>query len=194
MRKLNGPDLGMVFQSAGASFCPIRTVGAQLYESMAEHKATDKREFGRRASELLRKIGFTDPQRILDSYPFELSGGMQQRVGVAAAMLLKPKILLADEPTSALDVTVQKQVIEEMLLARELFGTAIILVTHNIGVIRAMADTMLVLHQGKMQEYGPAKDILANPQSAYTQKLLAAVPKLRRSAAGYGQTTASCAS
>jgi ABC-type dipeptide/oligopeptide/nickel transport system ATPase component len=161
---------------------------------MAAHGYTDARAVEIEACELLHKFGFAEPKRIFASYPFELSGGMQQRAAVAAAMLLKPKILLADEPTSALDVTVQKQVIEEMLLARELFGTAIILVTHNIGVIRAMADTMLVLQQGKMQEYGPAKDILANPQSAYTQKLLAAVPKLRRSAAGYGQTTASCAS
>ncbi len=180
MRKLNGPDLGMVFQSAGASFCPIRTVGAQLYESMAEHKATDKREFGRRASELLRKIGFTDPQRILDSYPFELSGGMQQRVGIAAAMLLEPKVLLADEPTSALDVSVQKQVVEEMLLVRRTFGTAIVIVTHNIGVIGAMADNVLVMKDGRIVEYGGTRQVLDHPRMAYTQKLMAAVPKLRR--------------
>ena len=112
------------------------------------------------ARELLEKFGFTDPKRILDSYPFELSGGMQQRVGVAAAMLLKPKVLLADEPTSALDVTVQKQVIEEMRLARTLFGTAIVLVTHNIGVIKAMADTMLVMKDGEMWEYGSVPSVL----------------------------------
>jgi ABC-type glutathione transport system ATPase component len=180
MRKLNGPDLGMVFQSAGASFCPIRTVGAQLYESMAEHKATDKREFGRRASELLRKIGFTDPQRILDSYPFELSGGMQQRVGIAAAMLLEPKVLLADEPTSALDVSVQKQVVEEMLLVCRTFGTAIVIVTHNIGVIGAMADNVLVMKDGRIVEYGETRQVLDHPRMAYTQKLMAAVPRLRR--------------
>ena len=180
MRKLNGPDLGMVFQSAGASFCPIRTVGAQLYESMVEHKATDKREFGRRASELLRKIGFTDPQRILDSYPFELSGGMQQRVGIAAAMLLEPKVLLADEPTSALDVSVQKQVVEEMLLVRRTFGTAIVIVTHNIGVIGAMADNVLVMKDGRIVEYGETRQVLDHPRMAYTRELMAAVPRLRR--------------
>ena len=180
IRKLNGPELGMIFQSAGASFCPIRTVGAQLYESMTEHEPVGKDEFNRRAMELLQKIGFDDPQRILDSYPFELSGGMQQRVGIAAAMLLNPKILFADEPTSALDVSVQKQVVEEMLLVRKTFGTAIVIVTHNIGVIGAMADKVLVMKDGKMVEYGETRQVLEHPQMAYTQKLMAAVPRLRR--------------
>ena len=137
LRKLNGPELGMIFQYAGSSFCPIRTVGAQLYESMTEHENLTKEAFRVRATELLEKIGFENAQRILDSYPFELSGGMQQRVGIAVAMLLNPSVLLADEPTSALDVSVQKQVVEEMLLVRKTFGTSIVLVTHNIGVIGA---------------------------------------------------------
>ena len=126
------------------------------------------------------QFGFDDPKRVLDSYPFELSGGMQQRVGIAAAMLLNPKILMADEPTSALDVSVQNQVVEEMLMVRETFGTTILLVTHNLGVIRAMADKMLVLHQGETMEYGKTKEVLANPQSEYTKRLLTAVPVLRR--------------
>ena len=164
MRKLCGPELGMIFQTAGSSFCPIRTVRAQLYEFMTEHK----------------KFGFEDPKRVLDSYPFELSGGMQQRVGIAAAMLLNPKILMADEPTSALDVTVQKQVVEEMLMVRETFGTSIVLVTHNMGVIRAMADKVLILHEGEIMEYGVTEEVFEHPESVYTKKLLAAVPKLRR--------------
>ena len=180
MRRLNGPEIGMIFQSAGASFCPIRTVGAQLYEAMREHGAIARWTFNQRAVELLQKIGFEDGQRILDSYPFELSGGMQQRVGIAAAMLLNPKVLLADEPTSALDVSVQKQVVEEMLQVREIFGTAIIIVTHNIGVIGAMADNVLVMKDGKMVEYGPTKAVLEHPQAKYTQTLMAAVPKLVR--------------
>ena len=180
IRKLNGPELGMIFQSAGASFCPIRTVGAQLYESVREHVSVSKEDFNRRAWELLIKIGFEDVERILDSYPFELSGGMQQRVGIAAAMLLNPKILFADEPTSALDVSVQKQVVEEMLLVRKTFGTAIVIVTHNIGVIGAMADKVLVMKDGKMVEYGETRQVLEHPQMAYTQKLMAAVPRLRR--------------
>lgn len=105
---------------------------------------------------------------------------MQQRVGIAAAMLLNPKILMADEPTSALDVTVQKQVVEEMLMVRETFGTSIVLVTHNMGVIRAMADKVLVLHEGEIMEYGVTKEVFEHPGSVYTKKLLAAVPKLRR--------------
>ena len=180
MRKICGAEIGMIFQMAGSSFCPIRTVRNQLYETVSEHKKTEKKEFEDQAQEILSKFGFEDPKRVLDSYPFELSGGMQQRVGIAAAMLLKPKILMADEPTSALDVSVQKQVVEEMLMVRETFGTTILLVTHNLGVIRAMADNMLVLHQGETMEYGKTKEILAHPQSEYTQKLLSAVPKLRR--------------
>ncbi|MCR5756453.1 MAG: ABC transporter ATP-binding protein [Selenomonas sp.] len=194
MQEISGAEIGMIFQMAGNSFCPIRTVGAQLQEMMAAHGHDRGRAVQAEACALFDRFGFKDPERIWQSYPFELSGGMQQRVGVAAAMLLKPKILLADEPTSALDVTVQRQVIEEMLLARKLFGTAIILVTHNIGVIRAMADSMLVLHQGEMVEYGRAENILENPQSSYTQKLLAAVPRLRRSMTGYGRNLASQAS
>ncbi len=180
MRKLNGPELGMIFQYAGSSFCPIRTVGAQLFESMTEHEDISKEEFAARATDLLGKIGFDNAQRILESYPFELSGGMQQRVGIAAAMLLNPSVLLADEPTSALDVSVQKQVVEEMLLVRRTFGTSIVLVAHNIGVIGAMADKVLVMRYGEMVEYGETKQVLEDPKEEYTKLLMSAVPKLRR--------------
>ena len=181
LRRLNGPELGMIFQYAGSSFCPIRTVGAQLYESMTEHENISRGEFAARATDLLGKIGFDDARRILDSYPFELSGGMQQRVGIAAAMLLHPSVLMADEPTSALDVSVQKQVVEEMLLVRRTFGTSIVLVTHNIGVIGAMADKVLVMRYGEMVEYGETKQVLEHPKEDYTKLLMSAVPKLRRS-------------
>ena len=180
LRKLNGPELGMIFQYAGSSFCPIRTVGAQLYESMTEHESLSKEAFRVRATELLEKIGFENARRILDSYPFELSGGMQQRVGIAAAMLLYPSVLLADEPTSALDVSVQKQVVEEMLLVRRTFGTSLVLVTHNIGVIGAMADKVLVMKNGETVEYGETQQVLNNPKEDYTRLLMSAVPKLKR--------------
>jgi ABC-type dipeptide/oligopeptide/nickel transport system ATPase component len=180
IRKINGPELGMIFQSAGSSFCPIRTVGAQLYESMRAHENISKEAFRIRAVELLQKIGFENGDRILESYPFELSGGMQQRVGIASAMLLNPSVLLADEPTSALDVSVQKQVVEEMLLVRKTFGTAIILVTHNIGVIGAMADKVLVMKNGEMVEYGETRQVLDDPKEEYTRTLMSAVPRLRR--------------
>ena len=180
LRRLNGPELGMIFQYAGSSFCPIRTVGAQLYESMTEHESISKEAFRARATELLEKIGFENALRILDSYPFELSGGMQQRVGIAAAMLLNPGVLLADEPTSALDVSVQKQVVEEMLLVRRTFDTSIVLVTHNIGVIGAMADKVLVMKNGEMVEYGETQQVLNHPKEDYTRLLMSAVPKLKR--------------
>ena len=179
-RKIRGSGIVMIFQDAGASLCPIRTIGDQIYESMRAHKKVSRNEAKDRAMELFEKLNFKDSQRVWDSYPFELSGGMNQRAGIAISMLMNPPILLADEPTSALDVSVQRQVVREMLKLRELFGTAIIIVTHDIGVVRAMADTVLVLKNGKMVEYGEAKKVLNHPQDPYTKKLLAAVPRLKR--------------
>lgn len=180
MRQIRGAGIGMIFQDAGASLCPIRTIGSQIYESMAAHGKITKAEAKEKALSLFGKLQFKDSQRIWDSYPFELSGGMNQRVGIAIAMLMKPPVLLADEPTSALDVAVQKQVVQEMLRLQDLFGTAIILVTHDIGVVSAMADTVLVLKDGRRMEYGNAEQVLNAPENPYTKRLLAAVPKLRR--------------
>ena len=154
-RRLNGPELGMIFQSAGSSFCPVRRA-------------------------LLDRLGLEDGPRILNSYPFELSGGMQQRVGIAAAMLLRPRVLLADEPTAALDVSAQKQVQEELLLVRESFGTAMVLVSHNLGLVAAMADRVLVMRRGEIVEAGETRQVLRQPRADYTRRLLEAVPKLRR--------------
>lgn len=180
LRKVCGAGIGMIFQDAGASLCPIRTIGEQIYESMSAHMEITRSQAREKALALFEKLQFKDGQRIWNSYPFELSGGMNQRAGIAIAMLMEPPVLLADEPTSALDVAVQKQVIEEMLHLRELFGTAIILVTHDIGVVSAMADTVLVLKDGQIMEFGTAQQVLRDPQDAYTRTLLAAVPKLRR--------------
>ncbi|MBR1552814.1 MAG: ABC transporter ATP-binding protein [Schwartzia sp.] len=181
-RKINGAEIAMIFQHAGASFCPVRTVGAQLYEAVAAHASISESEFHGRAASLLQKLRFESPARILESYPFELSGGMMQRVGIAAAMLLSPAVLLADEPTSALDVSVQKQAVEEMLLIRELYRTAIILVTHNLGVVRRMADRVIVLKNGAVVESGDTREVLEHPTQEYTKALMSAVPKLRRNA------------
>ena len=179
-RNIRGAQIGMIFQDAGASLCPIRTIGEQIYESMRAHKKVTRKEAEEHAMDLFEKLNFKDSRRVWDSYPFELSGGMNQRAGIAIAMLMNPRILFADEPTSALDVTIQKQVVTEMIRLRELFGTAIIIVTHDIDVVRAMADTVLVLKDGKKVEYGKAEDVLNHPQNAYTQQLLSAVPVLRR--------------
>lgn len=180
LRKIRGKKIGMIFQDAGASLCPIRTIGEQIYESMSAHMDISKADAQEQAFALFEKLHFQDSRRIWDSYPFELSGGMNQRAGIVIAMLMNPAVLLADEPTSALDMAVQKQVVLEMKQLRDLFGTAIILVTHDIGVVSAMADTVLVLKDGRKVEYGPARKVLQAPEQAYTKKLLAAVPKLRR--------------
>ena len=180
LRHIRGSGIGMIFQDAGASLCPIRTIGSQICESMEAHGKITEAEARERALDLLKKLNFKEPERIWDSYPFEMSGGMNQRAGIAISMLMNPPVLLADEPTSALDVAVQRQVVQEMLHVREMFGTAIIIVTHDIGVVSAMADTVLVLQHGKKMEYGPAKSVLENPQNEYTKELLSAVPKLRR--------------
>ena len=182
VRKIRGAEIGMIFQDAGASLCPIRTIGGQICDSIAAHAQgrISKPEAKERALELFAKLNFREGERIWNSYPFELSGGMNQRVGIAIAMLMNPSILMADEPTSALDVAVQKQVVMEMKRLRDLFGTAIIVVTHDIGVVSAMTDTVLVLQDGEIREYGRTSEVIQSPQSEYTKMLLDAVPKLRR--------------
>jgi ABC-type dipeptide/oligopeptide/nickel transport system ATPase component len=180
MRKICGEKIGMIFQDCGASMSPIRTIGEQIVESMAAHHKVNVAEARATAMELFGKLRFKDGERVWNSYPFELSGGMNQRAGIAIAMLMNPAILMADEPTSALDVAVQRQVVEEMLNIRDVFGTAIIIVSHDIGVVSAMEDSILVLQNGNVMEYGKAKDVLENPRNDYTKKLLSAVPRLRR--------------
>ncbi len=179
-RRFLGPEIGLIFQDCKAALCPIRTIGAQIYESLSEHEKITKKEAFERAGELMKKIGLEDYLRVLNSYPFELSGGMNQRVGICTAMMMKPSLLLADEPTSALDVTVQKQVVEEMKLMRKDYGTAMLLVTHNIGVVAALADQVLVLKNGKMMDYGTADRVLHHPENEYTKTLMNSVLYLRR--------------
>ena len=180
LRKLLGPEIGVVFQDCKSALCPVRKVGDQIFESMREHRRISRKESDCLASSIMEKIGLTDPGRVLDSYPFELSGGMNQRVGICTAMMQNPPLLLADEPTSALDVTVQKQVVEELKLMRKEYGTAMIVVTHNMGVIKALADQVLVLKEGKAVEYGEADQILYHPKHPYTKELMDSVLYLKR--------------
>ena len=181
MRRLRGAEIGMIFQNAGASLCPIRTIEEQLYEAVLEHESISKGEIRDRALELFEQLRFTNGEQILKSYPFEFSGGMNKRVGIVLAMVLRPRLLLADEPTSALDVTVQLQVLREMKKLRDMYGTSIVLVTHNIGVVNYLADHVAVMHQGKLVEYGTKEDVLNHPQDAYTKKLIGSVLHLKRS-------------
>ena len=180
MRRLCGAQMAMVFQDAAASLCPVRTIGSQICEAAAAHWDMGKEDVRRQALELFARLGFSDGWRVWDSYPFELSGGMNQRAALVMVMMLKPALLLADEPTSALDVCAQKQVLDELLYLRDQYRTAIMLVTHDMGVVSRIADYVLVVKDGQMIEYGPAKDVLTSPAQAYTKELLAAVPKLRR--------------
>lgn len=180
LRKMRGPAMGMIFQNTEAALCPIRTIEDQLYESVSQHEKASRQEVRGRALELFEKMRLTDGQRILESYPFELSGGMNQRVGIMMAMVLRPDLLFADEPTSALDVTVQAQVVREMMKMRKIYGTGIVIVTHNIGVVEYMADTIAVMCQGRLVEYGKKEDVIAHPREDYTKKLLGAVLRIRR--------------
>lgn len=175
LRNMRGPEMGMVFQNAEASLCPIRRIGEQLYESVAQHEKVTRRDVYDRAMELFERMKLAGGERILKSYPFELSGGMNQRVGIVMAMILKPGLLFADEPTSALDATVQVQVIREMMKMRDSFGTAIAIVTHNIGIVEFMADKVAVMYQGRLIEYGTKEEVICHPQETYTRRLIGAV-------------------
>ena len=175
-RKLAGEEIAMVFQNAGASFCPVRTIGSQLYESVCAHRAWSYAEFRERAEALMVQMQL--PRAVLDGYPFRLSGGMAQRVGIAAAMLLQPKLILADEPTSALDALTQVRVAKELMALRRRTGVAMLLVTHHMGLAYYMADRILVLRRGEMVEQGTREEIFRHPKEAYTKELIAAVPRL----------------
>ena len=177
-RRLRGEEIAMVFQYAGASLNPTRQIGTQLVETMRAHTNLSREEIYARAAEVFGGMGFSDVRRILATYPFELSGGMAQRAAIALAVILRPQLLLADEPTSALDATIQLQVLDELRALKERTGTAILLITHNIGVVRHIADRVAVMCKGKIVEQGSVDEVLGNPQHPYTQELLAAVPKM----------------
>ena len=176
--RLRGEEIAMVFQYAGASLNPARRIGTQLVETMRAHTDLSREEIYARAAEVFGGMGFTEPRRILSAYPFELSGGMAQRAAIALAVILRPQLLLADEPTSALDATIQLQVLDELRALKERTGTAILLITHNIGVVRHIADRVAVMCKGKIVEQGSVTEVLGNPQHPYTQSLIAAVPKM----------------
>lgn len=179
-RSIRGNQIGLIFQDCKSALCPIRTIEAQIYEAMSQHMKISRAEAIKKAKELLEKLKMADSERILKSYPFELSGGMNQRVGIMMAMLLKPSLLLADEPTSALDVMVQAQVVKEMLELRDEYKTGILIVTHNMGVVSRMTDKIIIMQQGRMVECGNTKEIIHNPQEEYSKQLIRAVPKMVR--------------
>lgn len=180
LRQIRGKGIGMVFQNPGASLCPVRKIGQQFYETIREHEKLDKRKAKDEILQLFEKIHLRDGERILNSYPFELSGGMNQRVAIALSMILKPPLILADEPTSALDVTVQAQVVKELMKMRELFGTGIIIVTHNMGVAAHMSDRVIVMKDGRIVESGSKDEVIYHPKENYTKNLIAATPRINK--------------
>ena len=180
MRELCGKDLALLFQDSLAALNPIRRVGAQMYEAVLAHLSMSREECDRMAKDLLARLGIDDPARVLQSYPFELSGGMGQRVGVAMALICQPRILFADEPSSALDVITQGMLVDLLREVNRSLGTTIVLVTHNMGVVRRLANHVLVLRDGRAVEYGSAAQVLESPSSSYTRELLAAIPRIRQ--------------
>ena len=176
-RKIRGAGIGMIFQDAGASLCPIRTIGDQIYESMRAHKKVSRNEAKDRAMELFEKLNFKDSQRVWDSYPFELSGGMNQRAGIAIAMLMNPPVLFADEPTSALDVSVQAQVINLLNKLKGEMGLTILFIAHNLSVVKYFSNRIGVMYFGKLVEMADSEELFKNPLHPYTKALLSAIPE-----------------
>jgi oligopeptide transport system ATP-binding protein len=178
MRKVRGNDIAMIFQEPMSSLDPVFTIGQQIGEAIVVHQGVGWAEARRRAQTLLEVLGFPDPARRLDNYPFELSGGMRQRVMIAMAIACRPTLLIADEPTTALDVTIQAQILHQLTgLVRE-FGMSMLFITHNLGVAAQIAQRIVVMYAGRIVEDGPVRDVFASPRMPYTRALLASVPRL----------------
>jgi peptide/nickel transport system ATP-binding protein len=178
MRKVRGGEIAMVFQEPMTSLNPVISVGDQLTEAIREHQDCDRAGAEAIAKRMLDAVQINDPARRLKQHPHELSGGMRQRVMIAMALSCRPKVLIADEPTTALDVTVQAQILKLMRELKAEFGTSIILITHDMGVVAEMADRVVIMQNGRIVEGGEAVAIFEHPQQPYTQQLLAAVPRL----------------
>ncbi len=177
-RKLRGTDISMIFQDSGAMMNPTRKVGSAYVEYIRTHENISKKAAWDKAVEMLERMRLADSENIMNSYPFQLSGGMRQRVGIAMGMTYQPKLLLADEPTSALDVTTQAQIIRQFMELREEYGTSIILVTHNLGVAAYMSDSLVVMRNGEVVDRGDREYILNYSVHPYTKTLLEAVPTI----------------
>ncbi len=177
-RKLRGTDISMIFQDSGAMTNQTRIIGKQFVEYIRTHKNMMKKDAWDMGIKMLERMRLPSGDNIMKSYPFQLSGGMRHRVGIAMAMTFQPKLLLADEPTSALDVTTQAQIVRQMMELRDEYKTSIIVVTHNLGVAAYMADSIIVMKNGEIVDAGDREQILHHSQSDYTKNLLDAVPSL----------------
>lgn len=178
MRSLRGRDIGLVFQEPMTSFSPVHTVGNQIVEAVQLHMNVSKSEARGHAIEALRQVGIPQPERRIDEYAFQLSGGLRQRAMIAVALSCNPRLLIADEPTTALDVTTQAQILDLLRSLQEERGMAIMLITHNLGVVAEMCDHVVVMYLGRVVEVGAVDDIFHRPQHPYTRALLRSIPSV----------------
>ena len=178
LRSVRGKRIAMIFQDSMTSLNPLLTVGAQIRESLELHLGLRGAELKRRAVSLLEEVGIPEPERRLKQYPHQLSGGLRQRVAVAVALAPNPQLLIADEPTTALDVTIQAQLLELLRREQRQRGMAVILITHDLGVVAGMADRVCVMYAGRIVETGPVDEVYAHPQHPYTLGLLRSVPRI----------------
>ncbi len=178
MREIRGGEIAMIFQEPMASFSPVYTVGSHIMEAILEHRSMSKREAKAIAVDMLARVGIAYPERRVDQYPFELSGGMRQRAMIAVALAAQPSLLIADEPTTSLDVTIQAQILTLLRdLQREL-GMAIIFISHDLGVMAQIAHEIVVMYLGEIMEQGTAREVIKQPKHPYTRSLLQSIPRL----------------
>jgi peptide/nickel transport system ATP-binding protein len=178
LREVRGEDAAMVFQEPSTSLNPVYPVGWQIAEGLRAHGRLSRKEARAKAIDVLRRVGIPDPETRVDHYPHQFSGGQKQRIVIAQALVLDPGVIIADEPTTALDVTVQAEILDLLRRCRDEFGTAIVLITHNMGIVADLADRVAVMYQGRIVEQADVRTLFASPQDPYTQRLLAAVPRL----------------
>ncbi len=178
MRAIRGAEIAMIFQEPMSSLTPVYTIGQQISEMLRAHQDVNKKEARLRSVEMLRKVGIPDPHQRVDEFPHQLSGGMRQRAMIAMSLVCGPRLLIADEPTTALDVTVQAQILDLLRNLQQEMGMAILLISHDLGVIADLADDVVVMYAGKVVEHGSAEAVFYNPQHPYTRGLLRAAPVL----------------
>ncbi|ANF30752.1 glutathione ABC transporter ATP-binding protein [Leifsonia xyli] len=182
LREVRGTDVAMVFQEPSTALNPVYPVGWQIAEGLRAHGKLSKKEAQAKAIEILERVGIPEPEKRVKYYPHQFSGGQKQRIVIAMALVLNPGLIVADEPTTALDVTVQAEILDLLRRCRDEFGAAIVLITHNMGVVADLADRVAVMYQGKLVEQADVRTLFASPKAEYTQKLLAAVPKIGQGA------------